>query len=135
MNQQAIDLLQDSWKKVERIAPQAAAFFYQNLFSADPSLKPLFKGDMADQGKKLMQMIGMAISTFNDQETLVPALQNLAKRHVGYGVRESQYATVGDALLKTLGQGLGGDFTPSVKQAWADAYGLMAAVMIAAAQS
>jgi methyl-accepting chemotaxis protein len=135
MNQQTVNLLQESWKKVEPIAPQAAALFYQNLFSADPSLRVLFKGDMEEQGRKLMQMIGVAVDKLNDQETLVPALQSLAKRHVGYGVQESHYATVGAALLKTLGQGLGEDFTPPVKDAWAGAYSFMAEVMIATSKS
>lgn len=135
MNQQTVNLLQESWKKVEPIAPQAAALFYQNLFSADPSLRVLFKGDIEEQGRKLMQMIGVAVDKLNDQETLVPALQSLAKRHVGYGVQESHYATVGAALLKTLGQGLGEDFTPPVKDAWAGAYSFMAEVMIVASKS
>lgn len=135
MNQQTVNILQESWKKLEPIAPQAAALFYQNLFFTDPSLKDLFKGDMEVQGKKLMQMIGVAIDKLDDQETLVPVLQSLAKRHVGYGVQEPHYAAVGAALLKTLGQGLGEDFTPTVKDAWANAYGFMAKTMIAASKS
>lgn len=135
MNQQTILLLQESWKKVELIATQAAELFYQNLFAADPSLRALFKGDMNVQGKKLMQMIGLAMNNLNHPETLVPALQSLAKRHIGYGVQESHYAAVGAALLKTLGQGLGEDFTPSVKDAWTDAYRFMADTMIAATKS
>ena len=111
INPQTVDILQESWNKVEPIAPQAAELFYQNLFFADPSLKALFKGDMEAQGRKLMQMIGLAVDKFNGQGTFVPVLQNLAKRHVGYGVQESHYVIVGAALLKTLEQGLGEDFT------------------------
>ena len=63
MNQETITLVQASWKQVLPIAPQAAALFYENLFSADPSLKSLFRGNMEEQGKKLMQMIGAAVQT------------------------------------------------------------------------
>lgn len=132
MNQNTVVLVQESWKKVAAIAPQAAELFYQNLFTADPSLKPLFKGDMTEQGKKLMQMIGVAVGKLNDLETLVPVLQKLAIRHDGYGVKKEHYQTVGAALLKTLGQGLGADFTSEVKEAWTSVYGLMAEVMISA---
>ena len=133
MEQQTITLVQGSWNKVEAIAPQAAALFYDNLFLANPSLKALFKGDMRDQGRKLTQMIGVAVGKLDDLGTLVPALQALARRHVAYGVKDEHYAVVGGALLKTLGQGLGADFTPQVHDAWAAVYGVMSDVMIAAA--
>ena len=126
--------MQDSWQKVAAIAPQAAELFYHNLFTADPSLKPLFKGEMPEQGKKLMQMIGAAVGKLNDLPTLVPILQGLGKRHAGYGVEDSHYQTVGAALLKTLGQGLGADFTEEVKEAWTAVYTVMADVMVAAAK-
>jgi hemoglobin-like flavoprotein len=134
MQQHTITLVQDSWQKVAAIAPQAAELFYQNLFAADPSLKPLFKGEMPEQGKKLMQMIGAAVGKLNDLPALVPILQGLGKRHAGYGVEDSHYQTVGAALLKTLEQGLGADFTKEVKQAWTAVYTVMADVMVAASK-
>lgn len=134
MQQHTITLVQDSWQKVAAIAPQAAELFYQNLFAADPSLKPLFKGEMPEQGKKLMQMIGAAVGKLNDLPALVPILQGLGKRHAGYGVQDSHYQTVGAALLKTLDQGLGADFTEEVKEAWTAVYTVMADVMVAAAK-
>lgn len=132
MKQETITLVQESWKKLTPLKAQAAELFYRNLFEADPSLKPLFKGSMEEQGKKLMQMIGAAVGKLNDLDTLVPIVQGLGQRHGVYGVQESHYQTVGAALLKTLGQGLGEDFTPNVKDAWTVVYGVLAAVMIAA---
>lgn len=133
MDQATIDLVQDSWSKVKPIAPQAAQLFYGNLFESDPAIKDLFKGDMVAQGEKLMQMIGAAVGKLGDLDTLVPILQNLGKRHAGYGVVTAHYDNVGAALLKTLGQGLGDAFTPAVKAAWTEVYGVMAKVMIEAA--
>lgn len=135
MDQNTVTLVQDSWKQVAPIAPTAAKLFYDNLFTADPGLKPLFKGDMVAQGAKLMQMIGAAVGKLNDLGTLVPILQGLGKRHVAYGVADSHYATVGGALLKTLEQGLGPAFTPAVKSAWTEVYGVMADVMIKATKA
>lgn len=134
MNEQVINEVQSTWKIVAGIAPQAAALFYSNLFEADPSLRPLFKGNLEEQGKKLMQMIGAAVGKLTDLGSLVPILQSLAKRHVGYGVQEAHYATVGAALLKTLEQGLGPAFTPQVKASWSEVYTVMSSVMIAAAK-
>ncbi len=135
MNKRTVKLVQDSWKKVTPIAPQAAELFYQNLFAADPALKPLFRGDMTEQGRKLMQMIDAAVGKLNDLETLVPVLQGLAQRHDGYGVKKKDYQTVGTALLTTLEGGLGKEFTAEVKEAWTAVYGLMADVMIAASSA
>jgi methyl-accepting chemotaxis protein len=135
MDSQTIRHVQSTWTSVESIAPQAAALFYQNLFEADPALRPLFKGDMSAQGKKLMLMIGVAVNKLNDLDTLIPALRSLAVRHVGYGVVNAHYATVGSALLKTLEQGLGPAFTPEVKQAWTTVYQTMASVMMQATEA
>ena len=132
MQLDTVAIVQSTWQSVAAIAPQAAALFYKNLFEADPALKLLFKGDMAEQGKKLMHMIGAAVGKLNDLPTLVPILQNLGKRHTDYGVQPAHYDTVGAALLLTLQQGLGDAFTPAAKAAWGEVYGVMAKVMIEA---
>ncbi|GAA6143272.1 globin family protein [Hydrogenophaga sp. 5NK40-0174] len=133
MTPSTIATVQSTWPAVAAIAPQAAALFYQNLFEADPKLKPLFKGDMAEQGNKLMQMLGLAVKGLSDVESLLPALHQLGEKHVDYGVKPEHYDTVGAALLKTLEQGLGDAFTPEVKTAWAEVYGAVATEMKAAA--
>ncbi len=130
-----IALCRSSWSKVEPIADDAAALFYKNLFEADPELKPLFKGDMIEQGKKLMQMITAAVGLLDKLDELVPVVEKLAVRHVDYGVKDEHYDTVGAALIKTLGQGLGADFTDDVQEAWLTAYGVLSSTMIAASHA
>jgi hypothetical protein len=122
-------LVRDSFAKVAPIAQEAAAMFYARLFELDPALKPLFKGDMQEQGKKLMAMIGTAVANLNKLDTIVPAVQALGKRHAGYGVPPASYDTVAAALLWTLGQGLGDAFTPETEAAWTEAYTILATVM------
>jgi hemoglobin-like flavoprotein len=129
MDTKTIDLVQASWAKVVPIKDVAGKLFYDNLFEADPSLRPLFKGDMEQQAAKLVLMINAAVNKLTELGTLVPILQQLGQRHETYGVLPSHYATVGAALLKTLGQGLGGEFTDDVEQAWTDVYGVMVGVM------
>lgn len=127
--------MQATWEKVVPISDTAAALFYGKLFELDPSLKPLFTSDIKEQGKKLMQMITIAVRGLNDLDKLVPAVQELGRRHVGYGVKDEHYATVGTALLWTLEKGLGDAFTPDVKEAWATVYGILADTMKQAAAS
>ncbi len=134
MDPKVIELVQSSWRAVEPIAPQAAELFYGNLFAADPALKALFKGDMVQQGAKLMQMIGAAVRGLDDVPSLLPVLQSLGARHQGYGVSPKDYDVVGSALLDTLAQGLGAAFTPEVQDAWATVYKTMASVMTQAAE-
>lgn len=135
MEAKTIELVQGTFEKVVPIADKAAEIFYGKLFEKDPSLKPMFKGDMKEQGKKLMSMIGTAVNGLNNLEALVPAVQNLGKGHAGYGVEDKHYDTVGAALLETLDAGLGEAFTPEVKEAWTEVYTVLATTMKDAANS
>ena len=126
-------LVQNSWQQVLPIRELAAELFYAKLFELDPSLKALFKGNMKEQGAKLMTMIGVAISNLDRMETLMPVLKGLGARHGCYGVKDHHYDTVAAALLDTLQLGLGEAFTPEVKAAWVDVYGVLASTMKAAA--
>ncbi|MCH8894251.1 MAG: hemin receptor [Chloroflexi bacterium] len=134
MDAQQINLVQKSWSKILPISDKAAELFYNRLFEIDPSTKVLFRGDMEVQGRKLMQMITAAVNGLNDLDGLVPVVQDLGRRHGGYGVQEKHYGSVGSALLWTLEQGLGDDFTPEVKIAWTETYMLLAGVMQDAAK-
>jgi hemoglobin-like flavoprotein len=128
-----IELVQSSFARVEPIADTAAALFYTRLFELDPSLRLMFKGNMAEQGKKLMTTLKVVVNGLTRLEALVPAVQALGRRHARYGVTDEHYDTVAEALLWTLQQGLGEYFTPDVAAAWCAAYGILADVMKAAA--
>jgi nitric oxide dioxygenase len=125
-------LVQDSFKQVVPIAETAAELFYGRLFELDPSLQSLFRHDMKEQGRILMQTLSVVVNGLNRLDTIAPAIENLGKRHVQYGVQPQHYETVGAALLWTLAQGLGADFTPDVEAAWTAAYMLVAETAITA---
>lgn len=129
MNQQQIALVRHSFALVQPIATEAAALFYDNLFEADPDLRDLFHGNMTHQGQRLMGMIGSALGLLDRPAALLPVLRSLGARHAGYRVRARHYDTVGAALLKTLGQGLGPAFTPEVQAAWTELYGVISRTM------
>ena len=132
MNTLQKELVQTSFAQVRPIAEAAAALFYRRLFELDPALRPLFKGEMEEQGRKLMDMLGLAVKGLDRPEALLPVLATLGRRHAGYGVKESHYETVGEALLWTLEQGLGPGFTPEIREAWTVLYKLVADTMLAA---
>ena len=133
MNTEQVELVMNSWTKVMPIADEAAGMFYGKLFELDPSLKDLFKGDMKSQGQKLMVMINTAVNSLDRLDDVVPAVEALGERHVGYGVKDEDYDTVGEALIWTLATGLGDAFTDEVKSAWVDVYTLLADTMKGAA--
>lgn len=129
MNSEQINLVQASFAEVRPIATVAAELFYTRLFVLDPSLRPMFSGDLAHQGRMLMAMLNSAVNGLTQLDTMVPVVRQLGARHAKYGVRDEHYATVGSALLWTLEQGLGDKFTPAVRDAWAAAYDMLAGVM------
>ncbi len=126
--------VKQSFAMVEPSADQAGAMFYARLFEIDPGLRPLFKGDIGEQSRKLMQVLATAVNALDRIETIVPTVQALGARHVAYGVEEAHYDTVAAALLWTLERGLGDRFAPSVRDAWVAAYTLLSETMKAAAR-
>lgn len=133
MTSEQVSIVQDSFKKVVPIADTAADLFYDRLFTIAPDVKPLFPSDLREQKKKLIAMLATAVTNLHQVETILPAVQTLGKRHVAYGVTAQHYEPVGAALLWTLEQGLGADFTPPVKAAWTQAYTTLAGAMKSAA--
>jgi len=133
MNPSTIDNVQRTFNIIAPIADDAAALFYSKLFELDPSLKSMFKSDMTDQRKKLMQILGVAVSSLNNLDAIVPAVQDLGRRHVQYGVRPQHYNTVAEAISWMLAQTLGATFTAEIKQSWTEVYTVLADTMIAAA--
>jgi hemoglobin-like flavoprotein len=129
-----IRLVRESFAKVEPIAEEAAALFYDRLFQIDPGTEALFSGDIAAQGRKLMGALKTTVAGLDRFDQLVPVLKIMGQRHVSYGVEFKHYESVAKALLWTLKQGLEDAFTPATEQAWAKAYGALAEVMMKGAQ-
>jgi len=133
MTPDQINAIQESFALVIPISEQAAMLFYGRLFEIAPALKPLFRGDMTEQGHKLMATLGVVVNGLANLESLLPAVSALAKRHVDYGVEAADYQPVGAALLWTLERGLGERWTPQLATAWTEAYAVLSSFMIAEA--
>jgi len=133
MTPERIRTVQSTWVKLLPIKASAAQLFYEKLFETDPSLRAMFKGDMRQQGEKLMQVIDAAVNGLSRLEHITAAIQELGRRHAAYGVKDHHYDTVAVALLWTLSESLGSEFTPEAKEAWLTVYDVLATTMREAA--
>jgi nitric oxide dioxygenase len=134
MRPEQTQLIKSSFASLLPVADAVGTLFYERLFVLDPTLRPLFKGDMADQSRSLMRMIAVVVNGLDRLDTILPAVKALGVRHAGYGVADAHYATVGEALLWTLQQRLGDSFTPETSEAWSAAYAVLAQTMQSAAR-
>ena len=116
------------------ITDHAAAEFYKRLFDLAPDTKPLFRNDMAEQGRKLFLTLATVVDALDRLDTIVPVARELAIRHVAYGARERHYAAVGSAMIETLRAGLGPSFDSATETAWTAAYAVLADTMLSAAR-
>ncbi|MCI0668750.1 MAG: globin domain-containing protein [Methylococcaceae bacterium] len=127
-----ITLVQQSFSKVAPISETAADLFYNRLFEIAPEVRPLFEGDIKEQGKKLMGVLAVAVRGLSDLPSIVPTVEKLGVKHLDYGVREEHFPIVAEALLWTLEKGLGDAWNDELKKAWTEAYMLLAGTMIGA---
>jgi nitric oxide dioxygenase len=125
-----IDLVQSSFARIVHVSDEAARQFCARLFEIAPELRPMFHGDMAEQGQKLVGMLAVVVNNLRDMATLLPVAGALAERHLAFGVQAEHYLPVGQALIETLADTLGDDFTAEVRTAWSDAYGALSGAMI-----
>lgn len=124
-----IELVRTTWAPVSANPDAAAELFYTRLFETAPAVRPLFPEDMKLQGRKLMQMIGVAVHNMHRIDEVIPALIELGERHEGYGAEAAHYPVVGAVLLETLGAALGADFDDEARAAWSKTYDALAGVM------
>lgn len=135
MQPHQIELVQETFALVVPIKETAAELFYNRLFEISPETQSMFTGDIKEQGNKLMAALATVVNGLTSLDEIVPVVQELAVRHVGYGVEVWHYDVVRDALIWTLQQGLGEAFSPEVEDAWYAAYALLASVMVEAANN
>lgn len=125
--------VQKSFDRIDPVRDRVASLFYERLFEIDPPCKALFHGDMVEQRKKLMVTLAMAVAGLTHLPSILGTIEDMARRHVHYGVEAHHYDRVGEALIWAMERTLGGEFTPAVRDAWTAAYDTLAGAMKAAA--
>lgn len=130
-----IQQIKTSWTAVATIDPIVVGnLFYNRLFAIMPETRAMFRTGIPEQSKKLLAMLGYVIAKLDKLDDIIDEVRKLAIRHVHYGVKETHYTAVGSALLWTLEQGLGTQWTDDLATAWTDCYTLLSGAMMSVEQ-
>jgi len=130
MTERQILLVKSSWSYVIVNAEEAGQLFYKRLFEVAPEVKPMFKGDIKEQSRKLMNMVTYIVTKLQKLDEIMDEVKSLAQRHGKYGVKPHYYQIVGSSLLWTLKEGLGDKWNDETEQAWTAVYTALADAMI-----
>ncbi|HIF01294.1 MAG TPA: flavohemoprotein [Planctomycetes bacterium] len=129
-----VTLLEDSFALVAPNGDALVETFYRHLFEDYPVVRPLFENtDMKQQQSKLLASLALVVANLQNPDQLVPALEEMGQRHVGYGAVEGYYPAVGATLLKSLAEVAGDVWNDELQQAWSDAYDEVTKHMLAGA--
>lgn len=129
-----VELLETSFDLIAPEGDRLMDTFYARLFETAPAVKPLFAGtDLRKQKSMLLGALVLLRKSLRDLDRVVPTLRALGARHVAYGAEEAHYAVVGQVLLASMASVAGGAWTPAYEAAWTEAYGVVAATMLAGA--
>jgi hemoglobin-like flavoprotein len=127
-----LSLIRSSFSAVQPHGTQVTQYFYDHLFANNPEVRPLFAPHIDEQRDRLWAALGALVANLENTETLVGMLQNLGRRHVGYGARSEHYPAVGASLIATLQHFAGDAWTPETEKAWTELYGVISSTMVAA---
>lgn len=126
--------LKESWAIVAKSGDEVPLYFYSHLFLSHPEVRELFPISMAAQRDKLVTALGTIVSNVDKVGDVQPFIAQLGRDHRRFSVVADHYAAVGASLLATLQQFLGPAWTEPLAADWAAAYGLVAKVMVTAAE-
>ena len=135
MKPEKMALLQKSWGRFVASGNNIGISFYERMFAAYPSIRPLFRDNIREQSVKLMNMLNIVVNGIFNLADLEESLLALGARHRQFGVEDQDYAIVRECLLATLKEGLGEEFTDEIRCAWIEAYELIATIMIRGANA
>ena len=133
MTEHQILLVQTSFTRLVDDIDDVARIFFEKLFELDPALRPMFPDEIQVQGRKMFRTLLVIVNALNDPNAILDMVKALSKRHIGYGVKEAHYGTVGEALVRTIGEALGDAASHEIDTAWLAAYTLVADIAKAAA--
>jgi hemoglobin-like flavoprotein len=129
-------LVRESFESLREYETSVVLLFYGRLFEIAPETRALFKIDIHEQAKKLMDTLGTTVEALDRFDELLPVLAELGRKHATYGVQAYQYEKLRSALLWAMGQALGLEFDRETRAAWDQLIATISAVMLeAAAQS
>lgn len=130
LSETELDMVCTSLERLRTDFTDHPQYFYKSLFRRAPELRELFREDLEGQGMKFMTTLAVIVSRLNDDASSAEQYLGLGKLHATLGVEPAHFAPMGDALMDTLREGLGDDFTPELEAAWSKAYDHVSSTMI-----
>jgi nitric oxide dioxygenase len=109
--------------------------FYENMFKAHPELTSIFNmGNQASgaQQQSLASAVFAYAANIGNPDALGPVVKRIVHKHVSVGIRAEHYPIVGEHLLGAIAATLGDASTQPLLDAWKEAYGSLARLLIEA---
>jgi NAD(P)H-flavin reductase/hemoglobin-like flavoprotein len=129
-----IPAMRASFARAGAHGDQVPLWFYSHLFLTHPETRDMFPVSMAHQRDRLFTALGEVMARVDDLDALVPILQQLGRDHRKFGAVAEHYPAVGTSLLTTL-EHFDDEWTEELAASWTEAYGLIAEVMVGAADA
>ena len=127
--------LKSSWESVTEAGDEVPLFFYSHLFLTHPELRSMFPVSMSNQRDKLVGALGTIVSNVDQLGDVTDFIGQLGSDHRRFNVEPEHYDAVGASLLATLKHFLGSAWTDQLASDWAEAYGIIAKVMVQGAEA
>ncbi|HUE04514.1 MAG TPA: globin domain-containing protein [Bryobacteraceae bacterium] len=123
-------LVRESFESVRDYSDSVVLLFYGRLFELAPQVRGLFKIDIREQARKLMNTLTSLVDALDRFEELRRDLADLGRRHAEYKVEPAHYQVLVTALMWAFGQALDIEFDRETRAAWEQLLGAVSAVMI-----
>lgn len=133
LSQQTIDIVKSTAPILDEHGETLTKHFYQRMFTHNPEVTPFF--NPANQaGGTQQRALAVAICAYaaniDNLEALGAAVELIAQKHVSLQIKSEHYPIVGENLLASIREVLGEGATDDVIDAWGEAYGLLAGILI-----
>jgi len=129
-------LVRESLDSMQEYETSVVVLFYGRLFEIAPETRALFKIDIREQSRKLMDTLRTTVDSLDHFTELSPVLEELGRKHLTYGVQDYHYEKLRSALLWAIGQALGLEFDRDTRAAWDELLSAISSIMLnGAAQS
>lgn len=130
---QTIAIVKSTAPILEEHGETLTRHFYKRMFSHNPEVAPLFNPANQAAGlqqKALAGAICAYAANIDNLEILGGAVELIAQKHASLQVKPEHYPVVGENLLASIREVLGEGATDDVINAWAEAYGFLADILI-----
>lgn len=130
MDQDSIELIQKSWRKIVGSEGMLVDHFYHALMAVRPDYQRFFPHTMLTQKRKFLEMIETIVKVLPQLNAFIPKLHVLGKQHSHLGLKANDYQIFCKVFVDSLATNSRPELTPHEKEAWIDALNIICATML-----